>query len=232
MGPDYCTKGGTDLLLVKRGDAHPTERADLFGKRFVAAVETEDGRRLNESLVKELTGGDTVKARRMREDFWSFRPTWKIALCTNHKPAIRGTDHGIWRRIRLVPFNQVFEGERQDLKLPEKLRTEAEGILARAVRGCLDWQAHGLGTAAAVTQATESYRIEQDIIGGFFTDRCVCEPAATVRARDLRNAYEEWAAEAGQIVLNPKRFAQEIADRGATRFTSNGVCYRGIGLRQ
>ena len=231
LGPDYSTKGAPDLLLVKHGDVHPTERADLFGKRFIAAIESEDGRRLNESLVKELTGGDTVKARRMREDFWSFRPTWKIALCTNHKPGVRGTDHGIWRRIRLVPFNQVFDADHQDLRMPDKLRAEAEGILAWAVRGCVEWQRQGLGTAEAVTKATESYRTEQDVIGGFFTDRCVIEPTATVRARDLRNAYEAWAADAGQIVLNPKRFAQEIANRGAERFTNNGVCYRGIGLR-
>ncbi len=219
------------MLLVKHGDVHPTERADLFGKRFIAAVETEDGRRLNESLVKELTGNDTIKARRMREDFWAFKPTWKIALCTNHKPTVRGTDHGIWRRIRLVPFTQTFDGDRQNLKLPERLRAEADGILAWAVRGCLNWQQQGLGTAEAVVQATEAYRAEQDVVGGFFTDRCVIEPTAAVRARDLRSAYELWAADAGQVLLNPKRFAQEVANRGAERFTSNGVCYRGIGLR-
>jgi putative DNA primase/helicase len=230
LGPDYSTKGAPDLLLVKHGDVHPTERADLFGKRFIAAVESEDGRRLNESLVKELTGGDTVKARRMREDFWSFRPTLKIALCTNHRPTVRGTDHGIWRRIRLVPFNQVFGADRQDLRMPDKLRAEAEGILAWAVRGCVEWQREGLGTAEAVTNATERYKTEQDVIGGFFTDRCVFEPTATVRARDLRNAYETWAADAGQSVLNPNRFAREITNRGAERFTNNGACYRGIGL--
>ncbi len=122
LGPDYSTKATADLLVVKPGSTHPTERADLFGKRFVAAVETEDGKRLNESLVKELTGNDTVKARRMYEDSWTFEPTWKIALCTNHKPSIRGTDFGIWRRIHLVPFTQTFEGNRRDLRMSEKLR--------------------------------------------------------------------------------------------------------------
>jgi putative DNA primase/helicase len=94
-------------LLAKRG-SHPTELADLFGARLVASVEVEDGRRLAESLVKQLTGGDRIKARRMREDFWEFAPTHKVFLAANHKPVVRGTDHAIWRRIKLVPFDVVI----------------------------------------------------------------------------------------------------------------------------
>ena len=89
LGPDYALKAPHELLMVK-GDEHPTERADLYGKRLVAAIETDDGKRLAESLVKELTGGDAIRARRMRENFWEFRPTHKLVLCTNHKPSIRG----------------------------------------------------------------------------------------------------------------------------------------------
>ena len=98
FGPDYGCKAASDLLLAKRIDSHPTERADLHGKRLVACVETDENRRLAEGLVKELTGGDTIKARRMREDFWSFKPQHTALLVSNHKPEVRGTDNGIWRR--------------------------------------------------------------------------------------------------------------------------------------
>src|SRR5262249_33973270 len=100
LGDDYAIKAPPDFLMVKTG-AHPTERADLFGKRRVVAVETEAGARLAEALVKDLTGGDLIRARRMREDFWQCAPTHKLILCTNHKPKIRGTDPAIWRRPRL-----------------------------------------------------------------------------------------------------------------------------------
>jgi P4 family phage/plasmid primase-like protien len=104
LGITYAIKAPADLLLAMRNESHPTELADLFGKRLVCCNEAEDGRRLAESLVKELTGGDKIRARRMREDFWEFSPTHKIWLAANHKPSVRGTDHGIWRRIKLIPF--------------------------------------------------------------------------------------------------------------------------------
>src|SRR5690606_33658354 len=126
------------------GDNHPTKRAGLFGKRLVASIETEEGSRLRESLVKELTGGDRISARRMKEDYWEFEPTHKIVLATNHKPQIRGTDHAIWRRVHLVPFTVTIPDDQQDRDLPSKLRGELPGILAWCVRGCLEWQQIGL----------------------------------------------------------------------------------------
>ena len=122
--------------MISQSDRHSTEKADLQGKRFVACVKSEEGRKLAESLVKELTGSDRVRARRMRQDFFEFEPTHKIVLVTNHKPAIRGNDHAIWRRIRLVPFNVVNPEEEQDKDLTNKLRGELSGILTWAVRGC------------------------------------------------------------------------------------------------
>ncbi len=130
--------------MATKGDRHPTELADLHGKRFVAAVETADGGRLSEALVKELTGGDSIRARRMREDFWQFRPSHTVVLATNHKPTIRGTDHGIWRRIRLVPFTVTIPDAEQDKQLTSKLRAEWPAILRWAVAGCIDWQRNGL----------------------------------------------------------------------------------------
>src|SRR5215213_6238174 len=144
---DYATKASP-----------PTELADLFGARFVASVETDEGRRLAEDLVKQLTGRDPIKARRMREDFWQFDPPHTLFLATNHRPEVKGTDYAIWRRLKLVPFEITIPGAEQDKGLPEKLREELPGILARIVRGCREWQREwqrdGLGEPAEVRSAT------------------------------------------------------------------------------
>jgi P4 family phage/plasmid primase-like protien len=178
MGTDYAMKAPPDLLMTKHSETHPTEPADLLGKRLVVAIETEDGRRLNETMVKELTGGDRIRARRMREDFWEFEPTHKIIMATNHKPIVRGTDLGIWRRLVLVPFTVRVEGAQAIKDMPEKLKAEYSGILAWMVRGCLDWQKNGLGAPEAVASATRTYRDEQDLMGDFLADECVIDPEA------------------------------------------------------
>src|SRR5262249_22300760 len=162
LGADYAMHAAGDFLVAKK-DAHPTERADLFGKRLVVTAEPEQGRRLAEALVKQLTGGDRIRARRMKENFWEFAPSHKLVLCTNHKPRIRGNDHAIWRRVRLVPFTATFQEHQQDKQLAQKLRAELPGILAWMVRGCLEWQRDGLGLPAVVKAATEEYRSEEDM---------------------------------------------------------------------
>jgi putative DNA primase/helicase len=153
---DYGLQAADDLLMVKRG-ARPTEQADLFGRRFVANVETERDCRLSEALVKHLTGGDRIRARRMREDFWEFDPTHTLFLATNHRPEIRGTDHAIWRRIKLVPFDVTIPDKRQDTALLDKLREELPGVLAWAVRGHAAWLESGLGEPEEIRAATASY---------------------------------------------------------------------------
>src|SRR5262249_46370128 len=120
VGLDYGMKAMPDLLMAKRHETHPTDRADLFGKRLVGAIEKAEGRRLDETMVKELTGGDKIRARRMREDSWEFDPTHKIMLCTNHRPVIKGTDAAIWRRPKLIPFNVTIPDAERDKALPEK----------------------------------------------------------------------------------------------------------------
>ncbi len=133
LGPDYAMKAPPDLLMSKRNEPHPTGVADLFGKRLVLAIESGEGARIDETLVKELTGSDPIRARRMRENHWEFRPTHKIMLCTNHAPRVRGTDHAIWRRLKLVPFSVTIPDDKQDKALPDKLAAELPGIL-RLVR--------------------------------------------------------------------------------------------------
>lgn len=230
MGPDYAIKAPTDLLLTKQ-DTHPTERADLYGKRFCACVEAEDGRRLAESLVKELTGGDRVRARRMREDFWEFSATHKIWLAANHKPTVRGSDHGIWRRIKLLPFTVTIPDEQQDKELPAKLLDELPGIFAWSVEGCRQWQQDGLREPDCVRAATADYRDEQDLVGRFLNECCVVEPDATVGATALFKRFKQWCDDVGERGFNQTRFGGRLTERGFESSKTGGrMVRRGIGL--
>jgi putative DNA primase/helicase len=209
----YAMQSAPDLLIAKR-NSHPTELADLFGARLVASIEVEDGRRLAESLVKQLTGGDRVKARRMRQDFWEFSPTHKVFMAVNHKPIVRGTDTAIWRRIRLIPFTETIPPTEQDKRLPEKLNAELPGILAWAVEGCLEWQREGLQAPEEVRKATGEYRSEMDVLGAFLKECCRRDADATVGAQDLYKAYQMWAEENGERSEGKRKFSTQLKERG------------------
>ncbi|WP_419193381.1 phage/plasmid primase, P4 family [Kolteria novifilia] len=231
LGDDYAAPAPDGLLTVKNTDDHPTLRAMLFAKRFVAAVETEEGRRLNETAVKLLTGGDKIACRRMREDWWDFTPTHKLVMVGNHKPRVRGQDHAIWRRIRLIPFTVTIPDERQDKQLPQKLRDEAPGILAWAVRGCLAWQKDGLGLPDVVKTATAQYRAAEDVIGQFIEDECVTgNPSFRVRFSDLYKRYKDWCDEAGERQVSSKKLGQILIERGFEQGTTAYRSYVGIAL--
>jgi putative DNA primase/helicase len=241
LGPDYSGAVPPDLLLETRGEQHPTVMADLFGKRLMVAAETGEGRRLNEGRLKALTGGDKVKARRMREDFWEFNPTHKLILFTNHKPQVRGTDHGIWRRLALWPFRVHFwdpdKGEtgppklQADKALPDKLRDERAGILAWLVAGCLEWQRAGLRMPAKVRAATAAYRDAQDVLAAFLADCCLVGPEYNTRAMPLYRGYCEWAKSAGEREVSQRAFGESMSERGYERYRSDGMWYRGVTLR-
>lgn len=234
LGEDYAMKAPPDLLMARRNEGHPTERADLFGRRLVVAIETGEGARINETLIKELTGGDKIRARRMREDFWEFHPTHKILLCTNHKPIVRGTDHAIWRRFMLIPFTVKIPDDEQDKALLEKLRRELPGILAWSARGCLAWQEIGLNPPPDVTEATRTYRDEEDVLGGFLAEECVVNPdnrELKARAGQLYDRFKAWTERSGETAISQKRFGAAMTERGHERYTDNGTWYRGIGLR-
>lgn len=233
MGKDYARQAEPELLIAKRGESHPTGIADLFGARLVATSEVEQGRKMAESLVKQITGGDQIKARRMREDFWEFSPTHKIFLSANHKLVIRGTDNGIWRRIRLVPFNVTIPLHEQDKNLLETLAQEASGILAWAVRGCLQWQQIGLNDPREVMMATDDYKQEMDVLSDFLEECCVIVPNASASAASLYGAYIIWhkKTEGGDAMLQ-KEFGTRLGQAGFSKKKKNGVIWwHGIGLR-
>jgi phage/plasmid-associated DNA primase len=184
-------------------------------------------------LVKEITGQDTISARFLRAEWFDFKPTHKTWLATNHKPVIQGTDPAIWDRIKLVPFTVRIPDGEIDRRLPGKLRSELPGILAWAVRGCLDWQDTGLGTPEAVAEATEQYRDEMDVLGGFIDECCTIGPDKWCKFADLYAAYTRWCEVSNERPEKKRRFADSLTERGFEKGSgSKNVALRhGIALR-
>jgi putative DNA primase/helicase len=212
---------------------HPTGFADLRGRRLAVTPEVEFGKRLAEVAVKELTGGDLMTARHMRQDYFQFRPTHKIFMCGNHLPVIRGTDHAIWRRIMLIPFTVTFPEERQDKDLPAKLRAEAPGILNWLIEGCLEWQENGLAEPEEVTAATRAYRTDVDILGDFLNDCCVIESNRQATFADLNRAYREWRRANGEQSMTACRFALLLKARGFKKGRTMSVRFwQGLSLKE
>jgi putative DNA primase/helicase len=231
LGSDYSLMAPPGILMTRRSDSHPTERAILHGKRLVVDVESAEGGRLNEALVKQLTGGDKISARRMREDFWEFSPTHKLMLCTNHRPEIKETKHAIWRRIKMIPFNVTIPEAEQIKDLPRRLRFEFPGILAWCVQGCLEWQREGLGVPSEVDDATKEYRAEQDVLAAFLAEECTVNPVLSAKFAHLYNRYTRWTEGCREALISQRAFGLSLSERGFEKYTNNGTFYRGLGLR-
>jgi putative DNA primase/helicase len=223
-----------NTFLKREGEGARNDIARLVGTRFVSAVEAEAGKPLAEALVKQLTGGDTVTARFLFKEFFDFKPQFKIWLAANHKPAIGGSDHGIWRRIRLVPFTVTIPEHERDPRLTQKLAEELPGILAWAVRGSLTWRQSGLGLPEEVKAATASYREEMDAFAGFVEASCVAEVSATVPAADLYTAYAKWCEANGERARSQKSLAAGLRERGfeAAKGGKGVRVWRGIRVRR
>lgn len=230
---DYARVAAPNLLLERRGEAHPTELASLFRARLVVVQEPDAGRDVAESLVKQLTGGDRITCRRMREDFWEFAPTHKLVLAANALPVIRGQDPGIWRRVLAVPFDLTLEPGARDRTLAATLATELPGILAWAVRGCLEWQRVGLAPPDAVTAKSEAYREEMDLLRPFLNECCILTPSAEATSGELYDAYHGWAERAGHKPLSQTSLGRRLKLMGCQDDKGSGGrrYWRGIGLR-
>ncbi len=231
---DYAAITDFTTFLKRDGEGARNDLARLVGTRFVSAVEAEAGKPLAEALVKQLTGGDTITARFLFREFFDFRPQFKIWLAANHKPHVSGSDHGIWRRIRLVPFTITIPEAERDPRLTAKLAEELPGILAWAVRGCLAWREHGLDTPEAVRAATNAYREEVDVYGGFLEDICLPGAHASVTAKELYAAYTAWCEANGERPRSQKALAGGLRERGleAAKGTKGIRIWRGIRLRR
>ncbi len=227
---DYAMAAAQGILIAKRNQQHSTEVADLFRKRLVIVSETDDGAKLNEGLVKTLTGGEAIRARRMREDNWQFDPSHTILLVTNHRPVVKGTDHGIWRRLRIIPFNATIAAEKQDKQLTEKLRAEHPAILRWMVEGCLAWHRDGLQEPAEVMLATKEYKSDQDTLGVFVDDCCMVGAAYQIKCAALYDAYKIWATSEGETVGSNRKFKTRMVEKGFETRKNVTNWYQGITL--
>jgi putative DNA primase/helicase len=217
----YAGVAPESLLIARHGQSeHPTEIADLLGKRLVIASETESCATLRLQLVKRLTGDSTIKARFMRQDYFEFPRTHKIVMITNNKPRMTENNEAVWRRVRLLPFNEVIpEGER-DPHLLEKLKAEGRGILAWGVVGCIDQQRHGMSPPQEVVTATEDYRQEADELAEFIAAKCIEGGGDTFRVSraDLYTTYCTWAKVANErFVMDRTQFYSAIRRRDGVR---------------
>lgn len=230
---DYAATASMDTFVETRGDRHPTDLAGLRGARFVTAIETEQGRRLNESKVKAITGGDKISARFMRQDFFEYTPQFKPVIVGNHKPAIRNIDEAMKRRMHMVPFTVTIPPERRDGRLTEKLLAERDGILAWAVAGCLAWQREGLKPPASVVSATEEYFDSEDALGRWLEERCVFTVNAKSLTAELFTDWKQWAESAGEFIGSQRRFSDLLITRGVEKWrNSMGVRgFQGVGLK-
>jgi putative DNA primase/helicase len=213
---DYGIDLPFSALEAKRYGSAPGEGVDLPSARFAKSVEIEEGKRLDNARVKAWTGGDTTSVRPLYVNSFSFRPTHKHWLAFNHKPAIADNSPAMWRRIRLIPFLQRFEGRQKDDGLPDKLKAEAPGILNWAIEGCLAWQRDRLEPPATVMQATRQYEQESDRVGAFIEECCVRDPESFVLSSDLWAAYQQWAETNAESPLSRRAFADGLKRLGFT----------------
>lgn len=230
---DYAMSAPMDTFMEARGDRHPTDLAGLRGARFVASIETEQGRRWNESKVKAITGGDKISARFMRQDFFDYFPQFKLLIAGNHKPAIRNVDEAMRRRLHLIPFTVTVPTEKRDPALPEKLLNEKDGIMAWALEGCLAWLERGLTPPSVVDDATKEYFEAEDAMGQWLEERCEIRPTSRATSSDLYTEWREWAEKAGEYVGSIKRFSEVLINRGfePTRLHGGLRGFKGLHLR-
>lgn len=228
---DYAANIQPETIMVKssQNSAINSDIARLKGARLVTSVEPNEGVRLNEGLLKQLTGDDTVTARKLYSEEFEFKPEFKLWMATNHKPIIRGTDTGIWRRIHMIPFNVQIPEDKVDKNLTHKLKAEMTGIFKWCIDGCLMWQREGLQMPAAVLKSVREYRREMDVISAFIEDKCTLE--GTVQASTLYAAYVSWADSNNEYCMSNTKFSTEIAKRFEKIKGRNYNYFTGISIR-
>jgi len=235
---EYAIVASRDVLLALKHDTHPTAKADLFRRRFAHSGELPPNAKLDEAQVKELTGGDKIKARRMREDFWEFDPSHLLWLHANHRPAIEGTDDGIWRRVLLVPFDVQIPPERRDPHLADRIiGNEGPGVLNWMLAGLADYLANGLQVPERVKVATASYRAESDTVAAFLAESGLeFGTDLSIPTADLLALHGDWwraTGGTGPEAAHYQKVVQALKERGAVskQTRSRGRFWQGVGSR-
>jgi putative DNA primase/helicase len=229
---DYAATAAMDTFTASHTDKHPTDLAKLRGARIVTASETEEGRAWAESRIKQMTGGDRVSARFMRQDFFEYDPQFKLMIIGNHKPVLRNVDDAARRRFLIVPFER--KPKTPDKELEEKLLAEAPGILQWMIGGCLDWLANSLVKPTSVNTATDDYFADQDLFAQWLEECCECEPGnnwKSATSTELFKSWKEYAVAASEEPGSQKSFAGRIGRHGfIAKRTLKARTYLGIRL--
>jgi putative DNA primase/helicase len=227
----YAVNAPMEVFVASHGDRHPTELAMLRGARLVTAVETEEGRRWAESRIKALTGGDPITARFMRQDFFTFVPTFKLLVVGNHKPRLHAVDDAMRRRLHLIPFEARFTAENRDKDMPAKLRAEAPGILRWMIEGCLAWQRGGLNPPERVKTATEAYFANQDTMAEWRAERCETGPDYWEIPSRMFASWREYARAAEYPVGTQSTFVDRMEAAGFRQMRDRRRGRHWIGIR-
>lgn len=228
---DYAMQSDFTTFTASKSQNVRNDLARLVGARFVTAVESEYGQPLAEAAIKQVTGGDAIIARFLFKEFFQFYPQFKLWLASNHKPVVKGGDHGIWRRIKLVPFAVTIPPAEQDPMLTLKLREEGSGILNWMLRGCREWLEQGLNPPPEVAAAVADYRGEMDMLAEFIAEQCVVGAGEKVKAKVLYKAYRDYCEAEGELTLGKKRFSDMLLQRGFRKDKSGDIVWHGLGLR-
>ena len=233
MGTYGIRVGKGIIAASRRGDYPKAEVAELAGARFAFASETSEDERLNEDVIKDLTGGDVLRGERKYEHGFQFNPVCKLWIAGNHKPTVCGTDYAIWRRVRLISFTHCFSGTDDDRDLSSTLSAEASGILNWLIEGCLLWQEEGLEPPQAIRGAVEAYRTEEDTLADFIGENIVERADSTVAHSRLFSVYQQYCAEGGiRYPLSNVGLAKKLRNRGWRDRRRGGerVVWQGIEL--
>lgn len=227
---DYAANIQPETIMVRnsQSSAVNSDIARLKGARLVTSVEPNEGVRINEGLLKQLTGDDVVTARKLYAEEFEFKPEFKLWMATNHKPIIRGTDTGIWRRIHMIPFNVQIPEDKVDKNLTHKLKAELTAIFKWCIDGCLLYQAEGLNMPAAICQSVREYRREMDVVSAFIEDCCQCE--GCVQSSALYAAYAKWAENNNEYKMSHTKFSIEVGKRFEKVITRQGKFFNGLTL--
>ncbi len=227
---EYATNIQPESIMMKSTTTNAnSDIARLKGARLVTSVEPNEGMRLNEGLLKQLTGDDVVTARKLYGDEFEYRPEFKLWMATNHKPTIRGTDIGIWRRIHIIPFTVTIPEEKVDKNLGEKLTEELPDILAWMMEGYRLWRYEGLNKPMVVMEAVKEYRNEMDVISAFLSSDYIAA-GGEVKSSVLYALYCQWAAECNEYRMSSRKFGVELTKRYNKRKSNGNIIYTGISL--
>ncbi len=226
----YAITASPDILMSKDMTSIPNDIARLQSSRMVLMSEPDPGKRFSDNAIKSLTGGDTIVARFLHKEFFEFSMKAKIIMLTNHEIKAIGTDHGLWRRMVVIPFTFQVPEDKKDKYLQEKLIAEAETVLAWMVQGCLLWQKEGLEQPQELVKVKNEYRVGQDAVGLFIEECCIEDSKYKIAATELYSVYKKWCESTGEYELSQREFGKRLREKGFTSVKSGVYYWFGIGL--